>query len=99
MGLDTGVSLQPAVQRTSRESNKLDLSTCNSFHPSQRSSSLSHQRLFSNKVLISPEADNRFLFQFAWHARGRHADSVSEAFRDESVEAPLRREAEGGEPV
>ncbi|KAJ4940428.1 hypothetical protein JOQ06_026731, partial [Pogonophryne albipinna] len=49
-------------------------------------------------VLISPEADNRFLFQFAWHARGRHADSVTKAFRDESVEAPLRREAEGGEP-
>ncbi len=84
MRLDTGVSLQPAVQRTSssplQSSNKLDPPTCNCFHPSQRSSFTSHLRLFSNKALISPEADNRFLFQFArgavqplplWGAPGR----------------------------
>lgn len=39
--------------------------TRNSFHPSQRSSFTSHLRLFSNKEVISPGADNRFLVQFA----------------------------------
>lgn len=53
----------------------------------------SHRRLFSNRVAISPEADNRFPFPICVPCAGSHA----EALGDESVKAPLRRrKKEGG---
>lgn len=68
-----------------------------SFHMQLLSSILSftsHLSLFSNKVVISPEADTRFLFQFVWHVSG--AVLLLRRSGDESVKAPCEEEKEAG---
>lgn len=103
MSLDTGVSLQPAMQRTSSSLNSPQTSLIpphaapSILVSSQRPSFMSHLRLFSNKVVILPEADNCFLFQLA--RKGHRAASRSGTSHWRHPVKKKRREESDYNPV